>query len=189
MENDGCCTKRNFMKRKAFTLIELLIVLVIIGMLMGLLLPALRKARLRAKETKAKDAVTQLTIAWQSYLAEYRMFPSDNDNPSMPVPISEMNVTAVKILKGETYNNMGKHEFLEFTTNEVQNGFMDPWGTLYQVALDNGAGNDTTGPYDGKVKVPHQGVALDRSVAAWSKGADKMSSSGDTLNDDVKSWK
>jgi len=76
---------------------------------------------------------------------------------------------------------------MEFTTNEVKWGFSDPWGTVYQVALDNGC-NDTK-KYDGKVSVPHQSVELDQSVGAWSKGADKKDSSDTFRLDDVKSWK
>ncbi len=174
------------MRSKAFTLVELLIVMVIIGILMGMFLPALSSARRKAKEIKAKDACTQLTIAWQSYLTEYRMFPSEMDNPAMPVNISEMNVNAVRILKGETYNSLGGHQFMEFTTNEVYRGFMDPWGELYQVALDNGpaGGSGDAVAYDGKVTTPQDGE-LTRSVAAWSKGQDKLTPS----DDDVKSWK
>lgn len=187
--------KSGVMKRKSFTLVELLVVIVIIGILLGLLLPVVLQARGRAKVAKAKDAVTQLTVAWQSYLAEYRMFPSQNDDPSQPVAITKMDVLAVRILHGLSYNSLGGHKFMEFTTNEVMHGFEDPWSaplpgkqTFYWVALDNGRDGDATA-YDGKVKVPQEVQDLERSVAAWSWGPDQESSGGASMNDDVKSWK
>ena len=62
--------------KRAFTLIELLIVIVIIGILAGLLLPAISGARNKAYTAKAQAVVTGLAIAAKGYYTEYGQWPN-----------------------------------------------------------------------------------------------------------------
>ena len=57
--------------RRAFTIIELLVVVSIITLLIGILLPAIGQARQQAKVTQSRSNLRQLAIAHGSYAADH----------------------------------------------------------------------------------------------------------------------
>jgi len=61
-------------KYRAFTLIEMLVVIVIIGILATLIIFALRSAVTRARDAKAKAAVKQIQTVLEMYQTDYGNF-------------------------------------------------------------------------------------------------------------------
>jgi general secretion pathway protein G len=71
------------MKSKAFTLIELLIVIAIILILISIALPNFLEAQIRAKLTKVHAELRTLSIALESYRIDHGDYPlDDNEVPS-----------------------------------------------------------------------------------------------------------
>ena len=56
------------LRRRAFTLVELLVVIGIIAILIAILMPALNKAREHSRRTRCMSNMRQLTIAWMMYV-------------------------------------------------------------------------------------------------------------------------
>ena len=60
---------------RAFTLIELLVVIAIIAILVGLLFPAFKAVQNQARETQAKNDLTQIVNAVNAFYTDYGKYP------------------------------------------------------------------------------------------------------------------
>ena len=62
-------------RRRGFTLIELLVVIAIIAVLVSLLLPALSKAKYKAKDVICKNNLRNTVMALRMYVTDYEAYP------------------------------------------------------------------------------------------------------------------
>lgn len=72
------------MKRCGFTLIELLVVVAIMAILAGLILPALSRARGKARQAVCMNNLKQIGLAFMMYGEDYNRYPHYNINYAPP---------------------------------------------------------------------------------------------------------
>jgi len=77
---------------RAFTLIELLIVIAIILILIAIALPNFLEAQIRAKVTRVRADMRSVHTALEAYYTDYRQYPSDGDDLFASNPIVDFDV-------------------------------------------------------------------------------------------------
>jgi len=68
--------------KRAFTLIELLIVVAIIAILAAIAVPNFLEAQTRAKVSRARSDMRSIAIAIESYRVDHNSYPEGTDNPT-----------------------------------------------------------------------------------------------------------
>ena len=193
----------------AFTLIELLTVIAIMALLAGLLLPALTKAREKAKVAKCISTIASLQTAFSMYQVDYGMYPLSTDNKNIQHNGNSHDNTfdgtpnnLVAALTdtelGGPYIEFKGGDLIEDTGAGVPNSrkyvLKDPWGQAYiyvarrwsttqTPADDNLVDWSSYGPYH-----PHNDTVADRknnTYNIYSLGPDKETDDDNTTGGNI----
>lgn len=123
---------------RGFTLMELVVVMAIIAILAGLSMAALRRARIKAHEAKAKSMIASLQIALSMYETDYGAYPQSAKGGADQVNGNSRNTgpgyyNLVKALSVTT----GGGPYMEFKKDDLDESdpdrpvLLDPWGRAY----------------------------------------------------------
>jgi prepilin-type N-terminal cleavage/methylation domain-containing protein len=192
---------------RAFTLIELLVVIAIIAILVGLLFPAFKAVQNQARNTQARNDLTQVVNAVNAFYTDYGKYPLVTADTTYG-PSGTANNALLNVLRGtDTTNNPRQIVFISppyvktaanprsgiatqaTNVNGIAvavNDYVDPWGTPYSVRIDGGYDNQLTNPYTADTGAGP--ATLSNGVIAWSLGPDQIQGTTFTASDDVPSW-
>lgn len=133
------------MKRKAFTLVELMLVVIIIGVLVSMVVPRMSGRSEEARKSVAKADV-DLNIA-----TALKLYDIDNGR----FPTTEEGLAALMAAPSSAKNWKGPY---------LEKKPLDPWGNEYQY---RSPGTHRTTDYD-LFSLGHDGVESDDDVVNWS---------------------
>jgi four helix bundle protein len=186
---------------RAFTLIEMLVVMGIIGILVALLFPAIRGAQLAADRADTERLTIAFEGAMKSFYNEYGRFPFQG-NPSYGSPnidkyylIDDVTYTnLVACLRGLNVTENPKNiPFLDVPEKKLgeyktlKSVLLDPWDSPFRVWADWSNNNEINTATPGNVYE----IVRGRQVLIWSPGPDRQdgsSSARSNRDDNVTSW-
>ena len=184
---------------RAFTLIEILVVMTLIAILMGIGYPAFTSVMESARKTQAKNEEQQIVAAVNAYYTDYGKYPlpagaaADTTYGSGGTSNGELFFT-LRAVAGGTMNaldaaNPRKIVFIQPPVSKDQTNpragiqtltsiWYDPWGSPYNVRIDGDYNNQiTTNPYT-DAPGGQAGQPLNNAVIAWSFGKNGRNGGG-----------
>src|SRR5207253_6852852 len=126
--------------RKAFTLMELLVVIVIIAVLLGLAFPVFQGVLDRAKKVQAKNDVTQIVTAVNAFYTEYGKYP-------LPATASGDGYTSGGLSGSSSKAVLDALRGLDGTLNPRQIVFISPPAAKDQAKPRSGMGSTADGQF------------------------------------------
>jgi type II secretory pathway pseudopilin PulG len=193
----------------------LLVVIAIIAILAGLLFPAFKAVQNQARQTQAKNDLTQIVNAVNAFYTDYGKYPisGTSDVTFGPGGSPTNNETLLRELRGCTAASgdcvgaatLNTRQIVFISPPDVKNSanprsgigiavanigqYFDPWGSNYVIRIDGDYNNQVVNPYSANAGATPN---LQIGVIAWSLGSDQAGGSGDknagTASDDVISW-
>ena len=203
---------------RAFTLIELLVVIAIIAILIGLLFPAFKAVQNQARQTQAKNDLTQIVNAVNAFYTDYGKYPlaagittDYTYGPGGDLATNQTLFTELRGCTGATGScpaaaTINTRQIVFISPPDVKDSanprsgigtatankgqYFGPWGNNYVIRIDGNYDNQVTNPYGGSGGAGSSPLQL--GVIAWSLGSDQtLGTNGNgifTNSDDVISW-
>src|SRR5206468_2868498 len=184
---------------RAFTLIELLVVIAIIVILVGLLFPAFKGVQNQARQTQAKNDLTQIVTAVNAFYTDYGKYPLGTGittdytygpggnlttNQTLFTELRACTAAAGSCPAAATINT---RQIVFISPPDVKNSaaprsgigtaagnvgqYFDPWGSNYVIRIDGDYNNSLTNPYGNNQGAGPSPLAI--GVIAWSLGIDQ----------------
>jgi type II secretory pathway pseudopilin PulG len=201
----------------AFSLIELLIVIATIAILIGLLFPAFKAVQNQARQTQAKNDLTQIVNAVNAFYTDYGKYPISGtvDTTFGPGGSPTNNENLFRELRAcsspptgscASAATLNTRQTVYISPPDVKNSasprsgigtaagnlgqYFDPWGSNYVIRIDGDYNNQVTNPYGANAGAN----PLQLGVIALSLGSDQSGGVGSAdknagaAADDLISW-
>jgi prepilin-type N-terminal cleavage/methylation domain-containing protein len=131
------------LRKRGFTLIELMTVILVIGILVGLLFPALYGVREQARRRQAKAAKTAIETGVRNYHYEYGKWPipAGDLGAAGNTTYADNNYQVVNILTSAV---PPKLDIADYKT-DGRGTVLDPWREPYRIVIDTDYNDDVRG--------------------------------------------
>ncbi len=127
--------------KRAFTLVELLVVVAMIGIITGAMTTSVRASQERARIQKAVNDVmilSQAILAAENYDDDYELEPMGGSAPADGV---DAEASVMKQWIGQSGQTASGDKIPALLMASLRSGgkMMDPWGTPYKIQIKEGA--------------------------------------------------
>ena len=190
--------RESLLRVKAFTLVELLVVIAVIGILAALLLPALNQAKEKGKRTVCQSNLRQLGMALSLYADEhnqyptcFRWIPAGRGAPDPKASqVSLWNALILPYLANnpQVFNCLSFPTFFRWTTDPSAMGYMYPTNIegnrpfCYAINANGVSANrglvkttpldaDTISRRPNEIRVPADMIAIGDDMSGTTRGA------------------
>ncbi len=183
------------LRRRGFTLVELLVVIVIIAILAGLAFPAFSGVLTSGKKARAAAMCNQLATGMQAYYTEYNRWPAIGSSGLISSD-AQLSTLATALNGGRTLgassggsaddtHNARLITFMSFSKKDYTSSSgeetypVNPWDNIYYIQFDHDYDNYLEG-LPAKGEAPSGGsIGLSSDVAVWT--ADDSTTAGEVV--------